>query len=409
MNYLVKTSSNYYKIRIRINDTLQPYFTRQEINKSLNTKKYKEAILLSKSIISEFNKISLGYTLGLYTEELLISLITTFFNDVLKQDKPKFNLNQTSAPFTHIEALDEFKRYYLELDIGDKKRNLVLNFLYDLFMPLMNPKSPLSSTSLDKMLTVKRTLEKFPKRTKGKYKKLSMSQLLKIKDIPIEDRIAPMTEEFYFIACKRFYNYCIAQGYLSINPCNFITIKKDSSAQEEREPFTIDEVSRYLKLFDKEEPIKRDILYTLAYTGLRASELWKGTIKKDKDDIWYLDLTDKNIKLKTKGSYRLVPLHSELIKRGIHLSLPSAIKSINTRVILDNFSIRIKPQVTNSSKKVLYSLRHTVATELKYLGVDSLVISELLGHSHSGMTMGRYASRYPLKVLKEAIDKLKFI
>jgi hypothetical protein len=31
-----------------------------------------------------------------------------------------------------------------------------------------------------------------------------------------------------------------------------------------------------------------------------------------------------------------------------------------------------------------------------------------MGHSHEGMTMGRYASRYPIEILKEAIDKLEF-
>jgi len=338
----------------------------------------------------------------------LSTLINKYIKDILKQDEHTSYLKKDPSKYTHLEALDEFKRYYLELDIGDSKRNLLLNFLYDVFMPLIDPKSPIKSTNLDKMIVVKKTLEKFPKRSKSKYKRLTIGHLLKLKSVPVEDRISAKTLEFYFIACKRFYNYCIAQGYLTINPCNFITIKKDKLAVEEREPFTKEEMCQYLSLFDKEEDIKRDIFYTLAYTGVRASELWKGTIKEDRDGIWYLDLTDRNIKLKTKSSHRVIPLHCELITKGIHLRLPNAINSIKQRIILDNFSIRIRPQVVDSPRKVLYSMRHTVATELKYLGVDSLIISELLGHSHSGMTMGRYASRYPLKVLKEAIDKLEF-
>ena len=227
--------------------------------------------------------------------------------------------------------------------------------------------------------------------------------------IPTEDRITNATLHFYFANIKRFYSYYLAQRYIDLNPTDFITIKLESDSQQEREPFTKDEVSQLFNMFDKEDIGVRDILYCFAYSGLRTSELWKSKLKYDKDNsIWYFDLTNKSLKLKTLSSYRIVPLHKHLVDLGIPDRLNESLKRYKQDFIQKRFNNVIKTQITDSDKKVMYSLRHTLATELKYLKVDSLVISEILGHSHEGMTMSRYASKYPLGILKEAIDKLEF-
>ena len=61
----------------------------------------------------------------------------------------------------------------------------------------------------------------------------------------------------------------------------------------------------------------------------------------------------------------------------------------------------------NTKGKTLYSLRHTFATELAFRAIETTIISELLGHSHNGMTMGRYVKGLPIKLLSEAINKLE--
>jgi integrase len=67
--------------------------------------------------------------------------------------------------------------------------------------------------------------------------------------------------------------------------------------------------------------------------------------------------------------------------------------------------------ITNDLKKVFYSFRHTVADTLKQAGVETSVISELLGHSHDkgNMTLSRYGKRYRPKVLLEALMKLNYL
>ncbi len=133
-------------------------------------------------------------------------------------------------------------------------------------------------------------------------------------------------------------------------------------------------------MFDKEDIGVRDILYCFAYSGLRTSELWKSKLKYDKDNsIWYFDLTNKSLKLKTLSSYRVVPLHKYLVDLAIPDRLNESLKQYKQDFIQKRFNNVFK--ITDLDKKVMYSLRHTLAAQLKYLKVDSLVISEILGHS----------------------------
>ena len=59
------------------------------------------------------------------------------------------------------------------------------------------------------------------------------------------------------------------------------------------------------------------------------------------------------------------------------------------------------------SEGTLYRLRHSFATHLAAKGIEPYIISELLGHTHKGMTMGRYVKGFPVELLSEAINKLE--
>ncbi len=405
--YIIKTSANNYKIRIRIPDRLKNVFNKCEINKSLKTKSYKDAIIKSKPIIKLYRKIELLSDTGICDLSELSELVKKF-NDRFNLSNPSTTVMNNKKIKTHKECLEEFKQYYLDESVVTSKRVSVVNFLEDVFLPVIDSNTPIKLSDFKKLLEVKKTLQELPKRNIQQYRELSVEQLLKM-TIPTEDRITNATLHFYFANIKRFYSYYLAQRYIDLNPTDFITIKLESDSQQEREPFTKDEVSQLFNMFDKEDIGVRDILYCFAYSGLRTSELWKSKLKYDKDNsIWYFDLTNKSLKLKTLSSYRIVPLHKHLVDLGIPDRLNESLKRYKQDFIQKRFNNVIKTQITDSDKKVMYSLRHTLATELKYLKVDSLVISEILGHSHEGMTMSRYASKYPLGILKEAIDKLEF-
>jgi integrase len=113
------------------------------------------------------------------------------------------------------------------------------------------------------------------------------------------------------------------------------------------------------------------------------------------------DLTDKTLKLKTRSSYRIIPVHSN-VNIALLKDLPSK----------DNLSKKInnliRTHISEDKRKVLYSLRHSFATDLKNNKVEPTIISELMGHSHHSMTLDRYAGRYTMDILKEAIQTLKY-
>ena len=123
-----------------------------------------------------------------------------------------------------------------------------------------------------------------------------------------------------------------------------------------------------------------------------------------------MDLTSDDIELKTRQSRRKIPLHNRLLELGIQnklSSLQTEFKQENISRYFNQTIIKVLPDNTN---KIMYSFRHTVATELKRAEVNMDKVSELLGHSYENdsMTKSTYAAGYTLKQLKEAIDCLNF-
>lgn len=404
MKHLTKTPNGFYKIRIRVPYNLQPYFRRIEINKSLNTKIYKVAKVKAKNIISSFDNILLTYELNAKDKKLIESKANQFIKETLQQKHTK-KIDLTYM--TYKEAMKNFNIYYKNLEISETKKQTNLNFLNDIFLNLINSNELLSNTTFKEISKIKTLLQTLPKRNIQKYRDKSINQLLKIK-IPYEDRILVNTLKGYMKIITRFYNFCIAQHYITINPCHYVKVKTEVSDMDEREPFTKEEIKKLKDIFHGYDIYKQIIYYTLMYTGMRASELPKAEIKFTEKGFYYFDLTNPKIKLKTKNSHRIIPFHKELMRLKAYDLLPIALNKTTLNWVRRVFNERIKVKITTSSKKVLYSLRHTVATELKYSDIDPLIISEILGHAHEGITMGRYASRYPLELLKEAIDKLDF-
>ena len=236
------------------------------------------------------------------------------------------------------------------------------------------------------------------------------AQLLNVKSIEEKDKVSTTTLKKYLKWTRRFYKFAYASRFIDVDIASFLeSPKAELSAQMEREPFEVEEVKKSFKIIEDvltDDNLKL-VYKILAYTGMRISELSKGQLNKD-GEIFYIDLTEESCSLKTKSSHRKIPLHKDLILLDVHKKYNQLRGLFRDEYISKKFREQVKPHLTNNPRKTLYSYRHTLATQLKYAEVNPIVISEILGHSHEGMTMGRYASRYPLEVLKEAIDRLEF-
>jgi integrase len=89
--------------------------------------------------------------------------------------------------------------------------------------------------------------------------------------------------------------------------------------------------------------------------------------------------------------------------------LPQLQQDYKQETLSRQFNQIIKPKITDNPNKIMYSFRHTIATNLMRLDVNMDIVSEILGHSYtnSSMTKEVYANGYTLKQLKDAIDTLE--
>ena len=72
------------------------------------------------------------------------------------------------------------------------------------------------------------------------------------------------------------------------------------------------------------------------------------------------------------------------------------------------FNVKSLPEIrVKTSKKSFHSLRHTFANELKQVGVNERVASELLGHASQNITYGRYGKESRIEILLKEISKIR--
>lgn len=162
----------------------------------------------------------------------------------------------------------------------------------------------------------------------------------------------------------------------------------------------------------------RNVLWDEERRSLPASA---SDIKKV-EDVWCFDINDgKGKSTKTKSSVRLVPIHPKLLGLGLldyvdytkdnvaNLWGFSQWKGTWGKQFGNWWSLHFnRKYVTDDPLKTFHSFRHTVGNGLKQLGVQEVLISEVLGHVNSNISTGRYGKVYQPKVLLEAISMIDY-
>jgi integrase len=348
----------------------------------------------------------------LLLKQSLIRIYEEQINRNVGQYNPKYleiksNGNKETAPRlkTLDEAYDTFISYYKRTNIKEKQFNLTINKLKNTILPFFQSKKYVAHITLDDIEEFKEFLETFPNINKKPYKSMSFEEIVNLDNVT-DDVITVSTQEKYLKIVKQFFNYLMDVGIITINPCLRLIMpnKKDNN----REPFSKKDIDTLFTEFESLDDRKL-IYYTLAYTGMRPSELWKASIEVA-DGIAYFDLTKDGLDLKTKTSRRKIPLHKKLLELGIDTELAKLQHKFKQAAISNYFNKNIIPLLEDSENKVMYSFRHTVATELKRAEVNMDKVSELLGHRYEGgsITKDVYASTYTLQQLQEAINHLQY-
>lgn len=244
---------------------------------------------------------------------------------------------------------------------------------------------------------------------------------------------------------KSFFNYAVAEGYLSKNYCigKSLTIPEDNLIDEDKEEdivaLTKDEQLKFINTLGKHR-LKALFLMDLG-TGLRQGEIvalkWPDidmdkrtvSIKKTLKNVTIIDGDKRTYKLieqtpKTKNSIRTVPLPKNLIplleehaeRQKNEIAAAGDIYMNNNYVFCTEIGTPIDPRnlrrsfarllkKAGISHKKFHSLRHTYATRLFEKGVPLKTVQILLGHSNISITANIYTHVMPEEKLK-AVDKI---
>lgn len=162
------------------------------------------------------------------------------------------------------------------------------------------------------------------------------------------------------------------------------------------------------------------------YTGCRREEICQLTLDDigEENGIWFFTITDENGgRVKNRAAVRLVPFADELIRLG----LPDYVKALRAAgetmlfpelrtasgkrsygdVYYKNWWMKIARKLDFIEPgQAIHSFRHTVTTELKHREVFLETRADLVGHTMSGETAGRYSKAARLTRLKEAVDQI---
>ena len=163
------------------------------------------------------------------------------------------------------------------------------------------------------------------------------------------------------------------------------------------------------------------------YTGARLGEIAQLRLDdiKQHEGIWCFDLNEEDGKqLKTAGSKRLVPVHSQLIEQGL-LEHVEVMREQGREKLFPEFAYcpkngwgRNLGQWFNNrflvalgiktKELVFHSLRHTMITRLSQSDVPEPVVKALVGHAQEGVTQQHYFREgYKLSQLRDAIEAFK--
>lgn len=250
----------------------------------------------------------------------------------------------------------------------------------------------------------------------------------------------------YLTNMSTFCDWLVEQRHLlSKNPFSGSLLKIDSRNQMRRRAFELCESLKILTYQPghKLEAIEfRDAAHWLPaialYSGMRLNEIAGLQVRdiRQEDDIWFFDLS--NHRLKTDNSNRYIPIHSQLIQRGL-LTYVDQIRDggysalfpdLNTkrnqtsrdgvgssvgkwfnRTLLSRIGIDKDRERERFILVDFHCCRYSVASQFKFQGVPAYIAKQILGHQLDGdLTWGVYAGQVSTKLgaLQSAIEVLKY-
>jgi integrase len=228
------------------------------------------------------------------------------------------------------------------------------------------------------------------------------------------------------------------KDWISVNPFNGFAVTQGGKESVLREPWTAGEL---VTLFD--DPIWTGkalppdakagaaaaywMPLIACYTGARLSEiaqLWTDDLDLEEgaECIEFRECQERGQVLKSKGSWRAVPMHNELVRLG----LPAYVRSLPPGPLFPMLRRAGKngaggvfggwfggfksAKGFDNPAKAFHSFRHLVSTELQLKNVGEALRNPILGHTGEGMGEKVYGAtiRRSAQRLRPYVNLLEF-
>ncbi|MGR5435241.1 DUF6538 domain-containing protein [Vibrio owensii] len=428
MRHLTKRNDVYYYQRRIPTHLIDHYGGLQSIKFSLKTRSLRQATVLARQHSANYDKEFYQIDLAMINKELETQQLPSSNKIITNQQDTPHGI-PLEAPVSDSKLSNCIDLYLStkKLDNVSEKTLGRYTARLQLLLKILKDKD-INSYTRDDALSLKRVIVKLPPNinTTAKYKGKSIDEIIAYNDKPIG--VHTINDTFKVIS--GFFDWLVLNEKAVKNPFTKLQVKKTVQASEERKAFTHSDLSKIFKVKAIDKTSKDAWHYWLPYlglyTGARINELcqlYTDNVKKV-DGIWCLDINaDKpDQKLKSKSSWRVIPLHKKIIELGFIeyvQGLPKGLVFPTLKYLPSDgygkypskwFSIQRDKALTKEErdKKTFHSFRHTVANEFKQMGIEYSPASYILGHANESMTYGRYGKDYSPSILKPIVDSLSF-
>lgn len=395
--YLEKTKYNTYRYVRRVPKELLEYTATSRFRASLGSN------LLEATQSAVAYNYAIEEALQLLTLNLDKELILAKLQGLIAEEKAPVEEHESGSFSSIVNQYLSSQKSNISVDEIRDKSYFYKQVAPTIFKHIGLSKDPIvTKISYNHLLEYRSIVLQLPKRNIQYYRDMDIVKVLSSLDqVQESDRISARTANKYLKWLRALFNFAVTLQQLNVNLANSLPLLKTVDEKLQRLPLQQKEFNQLL------QHIPSHMLYllkVLAYTGMRLSELYKCSVEII-EGIECFSLLDRSVKLKTKSSYRVIPVHSSLLEEVEHFySCREAVTSHNLARTTSKLIKRL--EFADAKKKSLYSLRHSFATELIQKGADPTIVSELMGHTHSTMTLSRYSIGFSVRQLRDVIELL---
>ena len=433
--YMLKRQDSFY-FRIRVPQDLLQHFTYPEIKRSLRTKDpyhaKSQAKLMSSKAENVFMMLRSNVLAPGQVQEYIRRELPSIWKKCKKEPLPLPSRNQREEQQKKSKRLQQVSEAYIQEHVVLKKwtEKTIIEFSSQLVMfQKVVGDVPIRSIDRAVMVGYLETLKRLPAGISNKptYRDKSIKEIMAMPDVvPMSNT----TVNKYIERAGALFLWCIRQDFLDRNPAQGLTIAKTKSEDELRSAYSLDDIERIKKTLSKVEKNRPERYWVPrigCYSGARLNEicqLYVSDVVKV-DEIWCFDINgEKDKRLKNLASKRMIPIHPKLLELGfvdyveqlkvkgvarLWERLPAG-RDGYSHLFSKWYQRHNREHITQDKRKCFHSFRHLVCDTLKQAGIETSVISELVGHTHAGgnITISRYGKRFRPQILLDALMKLDY-